>query len=138
LLALRDHGVRNYTVADGLPATVVVEIYPDGDDALWVGTAGGLARVVDGRVTSLAAGGGVLRQSILGIVADLCGELWLTTNKGLYSVDRKALAAFADGAGARRHGGAGSRGLAHRKVRPDPDGLPDARSGWLRGYTKDP
>ena len=63
LLALSDHGVRKYTVADGLPATVVVEIYPDGDDALWVGTAGGLARVVDGRVTSLAAGGGVLRQS---------------------------------------------------------------------------
>jgi signal transduction histidine kinase/ligand-binding sensor domain-containing protein/ActR/RegA family two-component response regulator len=98
LFTFDDTGLRQFTA--GLPAPKVLALCPDRDGALWVGTMGGMARFHNGRVTSLAEGGEALRGMVMGIVEDARGRLWFTTNKGLYSVERKALAAFADGTGA--------------------------------------
>jgi signal transduction histidine kinase/ligand-binding sensor domain-containing protein/CheY-like chemotaxis protein len=99
LFALNSDGLKEFTTADGLPSAVVLDLCPDGDQAVWVGTNAGLARVQGGRVTSLADKG-VLGDGIAGIVPDTRGRLWFTTNKGLYSVGHDALVAFANGVGA--------------------------------------
>jgi signal transduction histidine kinase/DNA-binding response OmpR family regulator len=66
------------------------------DGTFWLGTTGGLARLRDGKVTSLARGAGPQVGVVLGVVRDEEGVYWITSG-GLASVEPQDLAAFADG-----------------------------------------
>ncbi|MDX2062116.1 MAG: two-component regulator propeller domain-containing protein [Bacteroidia bacterium] len=84
------------TQADSLNSGVILSLYYDAAaQGLWVGTNAGLNLVRGGRVHRFVRLGGVFTDAILQIHADAFGELWLSTNNGIYSVSRQALLDFA-------------------------------------------
>ncbi len=91
-------GTQHFGTADGLPSDWVTAIHEDERGAIWLGTTDGLAVWRGGKMISLAQFGGQLRETILQVLEDQSHRLWLTTNKGLLSVQRADLDALADGA----------------------------------------
>jgi serine phosphatase RsbU (regulator of sigma subunit)/ligand-binding sensor domain-containing protein len=69
------------TTADGLPSDAVTDIAASGD-TLWVSTTGGIARIVDGIVTSFELADGLPHRNVTAIDLDPSGDLWLTTAGG--------------------------------------------------------
>ncbi|ATB51251.1 two-component regulator propeller domain-containing protein [Corallococcus macrosporus] len=78
---------RQYTVADGLPASHVTSLTPGEGTSLWVGTPEGLARWVDGRLepAPFPFPGPEPRPYVMALRRDATGVLWLGTREGLYS-----------------------------------------------------
>jgi len=97
LFLIDAHHVQRLGVRDGLPTEQVSAIYEDERGVIWLATTGGLAVWRDGRITSLAASGGALGQTILEVLEDQQHRIWLTSNKGLTSVPRADLDARARG-----------------------------------------
>ncbi len=97
LFLIDAHHVQRLGVKDGLPTEEVSAIYEDERGVIWLATTGGLAVWLDGRITSLAASGGALGQTILEVLEDRQHRIWLTSNKGLTSVPRADLDARARG-----------------------------------------
>ena len=104
---------RRVTTADGLPFDHVRSLHEDADGWLWVGTEGrGLARLDPrawgeagrrGRIVTVRARDGLFDEVIHQILPDDFGRLWMSTNRGIFWVDRRELLAFADGRVARIH-----------------------------------
>ena len=91
-------GTQHFGAADGLPSDWVTAIHEDERGTIWVGTTDGLAEWRGGKMISLAIFGGQLRETILQVLEDKSHRLWLTTNKGLMTVQRADLDALVDGA----------------------------------------
>jgi signal transduction histidine kinase/ligand-binding sensor domain-containing protein/CheY-like chemotaxis protein len=72
-----------YTSRDGLPANLVVSVYQDVADTVWIGTdGGGLVRFSDGKFSSYTTRDGLPSNAIWSILGDADGSLWLGTNGG--------------------------------------------------------
>jgi signal transduction histidine kinase len=81
-----------------LPSQSIRTLYLDRDDTLWIGTAGGgLSRWRDGRVTTLTARQGLGADTIMQIVEDDDGCLWLGSSRGILRVRKSALNELAAG-----------------------------------------
>lgn len=89
---------RPFTAAEGLPSADVQTLFVDSIGDLWVGTSAGLAMIHRGRVLPRLTPA-PLAGSILGIVEDREGWLWLTTANRVLRVRRERLAADAVGPG---------------------------------------
>jgi signal transduction histidine kinase/DNA-binding response OmpR family regulator len=95
------------TQADGLPIDLVRSLHVDGDGWLWIGTEGrGLARLdprewagggTGGRIVSFRTSDGLFDEVIHQILEDDFGRLWMSSNRGIFRVDRRELLDFADG-----------------------------------------
>ena len=84
--------------ARNLPSQSIRTLYLDRDDSLWIGTAGGgLSRWRDGRVTTFAARQGLGADTIVQIVEDDDGFLWLGCSRGILRVRKSALNELAAG-----------------------------------------
>ena len=84
-----------YTSAQGLGQGHVAGLRLDADGSLWVATVeGGLSRIKDGRVTTLAVANGLPCRSIHWSTVDNHGSLWMYTACGLVRVLRGDLAAW--------------------------------------------
>jgi signal transduction histidine kinase/AraC-like DNA-binding protein len=100
-------GFVRVTVDDGLPFDMVRSLYQDADGWLWVGTEGrGLARLdprdwVDcgrgGRIVAVRARDGLYDEVVHQILEDDQGRLWMSSNRGIFWIDRAQLIAFAEG-----------------------------------------
>jgi signal transduction histidine kinase/ligand-binding sensor domain-containing protein/CheY-like chemotaxis protein/HPt (histidine-containing phosphotransfer) domain-containing protein len=97
LFLINARGTRHLGTADGLPSDWVVSIFDAGDGDTWLGTAEGLAVWRNGRVISLAAFGGPLREIIMRMLEDDQHRIWLSTTRGLQSVAYDELHAAAGG-----------------------------------------
>jgi len=97
LFLIDAHRVRRFGLNEGLPSAQVTAIYEDERGVIWLGTTAGLAVWRDGRITSLAASGGALGDTVLVVLEDEQHRMWLTSNKGLASVPRATLDALALG-----------------------------------------
>jgi signal transduction histidine kinase/ligand-binding sensor domain-containing protein/DNA-binding response OmpR family regulator len=97
LYSLEDGRLQRYSPADGLPAARVTSVHEEADGTLWFGTVNGIARYKDGRMLAVGGGGGPLGETILGMVDDESGKLWITTNRGLFAVALAQLHAYVDG-----------------------------------------
>jgi signal transduction histidine kinase/CheY-like chemotaxis protein/ligand-binding sensor domain-containing protein/HPt (histidine-containing phosphotransfer) domain-containing protein len=97
LYSLEDGRLQRYLTADGLPASRVSAIHEERDGTLWFGTVEGIARFRDGQMMAVPRGGGPLGETILGLVEDESGKLWITTNRGLFAVALAELHAYVDG-----------------------------------------
>lgn len=87
---------RNYTEKDGLSNHVITTLHQDPDGTLWIGTGGGgLNRWRDGAITAIHLAS--LPPNIYGILDDHNGNLWISSNQGIYRVNRDALNRYADG-----------------------------------------
>jgi signal transduction histidine kinase/CheY-like chemotaxis protein/ligand-binding sensor domain-containing protein/HPt (histidine-containing phosphotransfer) domain-containing protein len=90
-----DNVPRRYTTADGLPGNRVTAIREDEEGSLWLGTTEGMARIRDGKITSIARGVGPQTETALQILNDGYGNYWISTNRGLFSVRQSQLSALA-------------------------------------------
>jgi ligand-binding sensor domain-containing protein/signal transduction histidine kinase len=81
-----------------LPSQSIRTLYLDGDGSLWIGTAGGgLSRWRNGRVTTFTTRQGLGADTIVQIVEDDEGYLWLGCSRGILRVRKAALNELAAG-----------------------------------------
>jgi ligand-binding sensor domain-containing protein/signal transduction histidine kinase len=73
-------------------------LYRDNEGSLWAGTLGEGLRLIDGdRIVSFSVLDGLFDDVIYGIAEDDEGRLWMACSKGIFSVSRADLLAFAAG-----------------------------------------
>ncbi len=83
--------------ASGTGSGVLV-IYEDADHVFWLGTyGGGLKRFKDGKVSSITTRQGLFDDTTWSILEDDLGNLWMSSNRGIFSVKKSDLNAVADG-----------------------------------------
>jgi len=88
--------LHRYGRVDGLPGDRVTAIHEAADGTLWLGTPEGMGRIRTGRAISLARGVGPQTETVLRILEDDRHVLWITSNRGLFSVESDELQRFAD------------------------------------------
>jgi ligand-binding sensor domain-containing protein/signal transduction histidine kinase len=99
---LRDGRFTPVTRREGLSNDFVYCIHEDGDGALWIGTLGdGLNLIRDGRVTVFRVRDGLFHDMIFRVLEDDRGKLWMSSNRGIFRVDRRELLEQAAGRRAR-------------------------------------
>lgn len=73
-------------------------LHADADGTVWAGTAGaGLLRLQDGRIRSVTKRQGLWHDTVLGIVDDGAGNLWMASPQGIFRASQRQLHAAADG-----------------------------------------
>ena len=90
----------HFTTADGLGSPTVLALYEDPDHlgAIWIGTyEGGLSRLRDGALTTYTTKDGLFSDDVYQILEDEDENLWMSCNKGLFSISKDDLAAFDQG-----------------------------------------
>lgn len=105
LVRLHDGKTTLFTAAkDGLPSDLVRTLRLEADGTLWIGTdGGGLGRWSQGRLTSFTTQQGLLDNTILQILEDDDGCLWLGCNQGICRVSQRVLNDVASGKSASLH-----------------------------------
>ncbi|MBI3874731.1 MAG: histidine kinase, partial [Verrucomicrobia bacterium] len=76
---------------------VVLCLHVDGDGALWIGTANGLNRLKDGRLSVFTTGNGLADNTVNQILEDDFGCFWLGSNRGIARIKRSELNDVAEG-----------------------------------------
>ncbi|HEX5236529.1 MAG TPA: two-component regulator propeller domain-containing protein [Silvibacterium sp.] len=90
---------HNYSERDGLSNRVITALHQDPDGTLWIGThGGGLNRWRNGVFKAIPTQGAALPGDIYSILADSSGNLWLSSNEGIYRLNRNTLNRYVDGA----------------------------------------
>ena len=99
LFQYRDGTFTAFTTANGLSSNAIsAAMYEDADGVLWVGTSGfGLNRFKDGRFVTIRKRDGLFDDSLHTLVEDAVGNVWMSSNKGVWSVTKRALVEQADG-----------------------------------------
>ena len=81
-----------------LPSQAVRTLYSDGEDSVWIGTAGaGLCHWLKGSVSTFTSRQGLGADTIVQIVEDDYGYLWLGCSRGILRVRKAALNELASG-----------------------------------------
>ncbi len=83
----------SYTVADGLPHSMVRCLAEDSTGRIWAGTYRGAAVIEDGRIAVVDSVGGLMGGAVSVILADSSGGLWF----GATEAPRGGLSLLADG-----------------------------------------
>jgi PAS domain S-box-containing protein len=93
-------GNRFTTVGGELQSAVINALFAEKNGPLWIGTNGaGLFRLDQfgsKRPVRFTVNEGLVDNAIFAIIGDQLGNLWLTSNKGVYSVQTKDLSAVAE------------------------------------------
>ena len=93
---LKDGQVRaSYAATDGLGEGHVMGLQLDSDGTLWAATQGGLSRIKDGHVATLASKNGLPCDTVHWMMEDNSHSVWLYTACGLVRVARSELDAWA-------------------------------------------
>jgi ligand-binding sensor domain-containing protein len=97
LAAIHAGGEGAVTHFPGLEHELVRSLHRDEEGIVWVGTYGdGLKRIEDGLVTAVTARDGLLSDVVYEILDDGT-RLWMSCNRGIFSVSKSDLNAFARG-----------------------------------------
>ena len=75
--------IISLTMKDGIPNSVTTCIYLDRQANIWIGTADGLTRWKNDKITQYTANDGLLDTHVNAIFEDRNGNLWVGTQKGL-------------------------------------------------------
>ena len=78
---------RHYTSEDGLAGNVIFKIL-EHDGGIWIATGTGLSRYVeeDGKFVNFSSRNGLGTDSVFQMICDDQGLVWMTCNKGVFSV----------------------------------------------------
>jgi ligand-binding sensor domain-containing protein/signal transduction histidine kinase len=95
----------SWTSKDGLPGDQVLALYEDPYGSLWIGTSGGgLCRFKDGRFAAISVKDGLYDNRTFQILSDTpsgteddTGNLWMSSNRGIFRVSLRELNEFAEG-----------------------------------------
>ncbi len=74
---------KTYRVPDGLAYNLVMSIYEDSQQDMWIGTANGLSLLKGDKFTTYRQADGLSNNVIHAICEDRDNNLWLATEKGL-------------------------------------------------------
>jgi ligand-binding sensor domain-containing protein/signal transduction histidine kinase len=89
-IAARDGaGFHVYTSSDGLPDGAIGAIYEDAEGTLWVGAAGGLRKLSQGRFVPLDWQSPVQLRNVRAIIEDREHHLWVGVSTGLIRIDQR-------------------------------------------------
>jgi PAS domain S-box-containing protein len=97
---------RAFTKSDVLSSNAITALYGEPDGTLWIGAdGGGLNRLKDGgganrleqKFSAFTTQAGMLDDTIFQILDDMLGNLWMSSNRGVFRVAKSELKAFADG-----------------------------------------
>ncbi len=95
---LKDGQISPFTEKDGLAGNFVRSIYEDDEGLLWFGTYdSGLSVYRDGKFATINAESGLFSNGVFAILPDSRGNFWMSSNQGIYRVERKQLVDFVDG-----------------------------------------
>ncbi len=97
LMRYRGGTVDTFTTEDGLPSRFVWALREDESEpgVLWIGTnGGGLCRYRDGVFTSYTTRDGLYNDAVFAVVDDGRGRLWMSSNKGIFTVSKQELERF--------------------------------------------
>ena len=84
----------SYNSADGLGKGSVTDLQLDSDGAVWAATAGGLSRIKDGHITTLASKNGLPCDGVHWMVEGNDHSIWLNQPCGLVRIARSELVAW--------------------------------------------
>lgn len=83
LYVIKNQQITTYTTIDGLPTDKIWVVKSDRNGCIWIGTyGGGLARLVDGKISVLSQKEGLSNNFVQAIYEDIEGGLWIGTNGG--------------------------------------------------------
>lgn len=97
---MKDGQFKNYTTEEGLSSNNIRSVYVDRDDpeTVWVGTENsGLNRIRNGNIESLGVDEGLPDHVVHYINEDEFGWLWMSSNKGVFKIDKEDLNRYLDG-----------------------------------------
>lgn len=94
---LTGNDVMWLTRREGLPSHFIRSLYEDKGGALWIGTAAGLCRWSNGKLTTFTKAHGLVDDAIMQILEDDADNLWLGSNNGIMRVAKQELAEVAEG-----------------------------------------
>lgn len=90
--------IKGYRANKDLADAMVLSLYHDAGDVLWIGTGSrGLFRLENGRLSRYTTRQGLLDDTINNILADGAGNLWIGSNKGISRIALRDLSAVAAG-----------------------------------------
>ncbi|MDD8017038.1 MAG: two-component regulator propeller domain-containing protein, partial [Bacteroidota bacterium] len=94
---LSDTGVVSLSTKDGLSSNFIHSFYQDRDSTVWIGTfGGGLNLYNKGKIASITTQQGLFDDVIFQILEDNYGRIWMTSNKGIFHVNKNELHQCAD------------------------------------------
>lgn len=97
LFRLVGDSLVSFGAESGLRSGFVVSIHEEEDGTLWFGTyARGLHRYRGRRFVPVTTGEGLLHDGVWAMLADGDGGLWMSSDGGIFRVDRRRLHAIAD------------------------------------------
>jgi signal transduction histidine kinase/streptogramin lyase len=94
----RLHGSQFQTLPESktLRSENIRSLYEDRDGVLWIGTYdNGLGRLKDGQLTRYTVNDGLFNSGVFQILEDARGNLWMSSNRGIYRVSKQDLNEFA-------------------------------------------
>ena len=95
LSKIKDGKFQTFTTKDGLSSNTVISLYEDASGDLWIGTNGGdLNRLRGDKFVSFALPADVIYR----ILEDKQQNLWCSSNKGIFRVNKNELDKVASGA----------------------------------------
>ncbi len=101
LSRIQNGRIKTWTTREGLPDPSVISLAEDGD-AIWIGTSGaGMARFAGEKFAVVTTRQGLHHDMIASILDDGHGRFWISSNHGIFSVDKQELHAVASGRRAR-------------------------------------
>lgn len=92
-----DGQIEIIRLPDGGLMSNVFTIYPDSDSLVWIGTDAGLFLLKSGQITRFTSKNGLFDDVVFQILDDSQGNLWMTCNKGIFSVAKHMLLEMAEG-----------------------------------------
>jgi signal transduction histidine kinase len=98
LTRIHSGAFTHWSEREGLPSANVRSIYEDADGVLWVGSYdGGLGRYADNHWTRFTRADGLFDNGVFQILEDAHQNLWMSSNRGIYRVDKNRLNDIANG-----------------------------------------
>jgi len=97
LFRIKDGGVKNWTIAEGLSSNRVNFVFEDIDGSVWCGLPTGLVRLKNNVLSTITSTDGLADPRIYAIVPDDLGFFWFVSGRGIMRVSRRSLNEFAEG-----------------------------------------
>lgn len=86
---IQTENFKMFSQQDGLPDESVMNILKDNDGKYWIGTSGGLAVLMNNKISRIKIPGNYASNNINFLELDAYENLWIGTNFGLYKLSIK-------------------------------------------------